>query len=567
MKSSPVLAVLLAWLALALGTLSFALPRIDDLGLYYDEAFLAQQARGFVEPDRAGVHPPSVQNTWIAGRPFPIRNAAYLGSLKSQLLIPSLALFGASPFVLRTTTLVTGLLGLLFFMLWIERLLGGSVAMIAGLLVASDPSFHFFSQFEWGPFTTMLLCRGAGLYLLTLAFEPGRPGSRWFAMSIGAACMGLGVYSRADFVVILAAIAISLLAFRRDLVTAAWRDHRAKLIAGSAVFLLTLSPVFAVLGEVVSAGVEIAGRGDLDYRVEVLASVLDGSHFYRLIAAGGLFDQLFAQPAPATGFVFILCISAIALISLDRRKPAARAGTVGFLLSTTALLGLAMILLPGAVRAHHMLNTLPFPHLIVAAAGVGLWHRTWASEGIRTVARASIVVALVAGLTGNAMTLAATRSLMQETGGKGRWSLALQQFIREVDLAPDAASTEVVSLDWGFHEPLLFTTQRVKLSEPIWAMTQIARRHGRYVMNGDHHTIYLIHEQPYDLFGLGEPFMRVLRVSDPERYTVREHLDGSGELAFKSIRFDRPHELSFDGIFHIRLSEAGPPQPAPAVAP
>ncbi len=177
MSSRPALAVPLVWAVLSLATLSIALPQIDELGLYYDEAFLAQQARGFVEPDRAGIHPASVQTAWIAGRPFPIRNAAYLGSLKSQLLIPSLAVFGASPFVLRVSTLAIGLLGLLFCMLWARRCWGEQVAVISGVLVASDPAFFFFSQFEWGPFTSMLLCRGAGLYFLSLAFAPGKPRS------------------------------------------------------------------------------------------------------------------------------------------------------------------------------------------------------------------------------------------------------------------------------------------------------------------------------------------------------------------------------------------------------
>ncbi len=572
MKPSSALTIVLAWLALTLTTLLIALPQIDDLGLYYDEAFLAQQARDFVEPDRAGVHPPSVQSISIAGRSFPIRNAAYLGSLKSQLLIPSLALFGSSPFVLRTTTLVTGLLGLLFFMLWVNPVLGGGVAMIAGLWVASDPSFHFFSQFEWGPFTSMLLCRGAGLYLLSRALHSDRPGRQWLTLSMGAACMGLGVYSRVDFVVILAALALSLLAFRRDLAVAALRDHRAKLLLGGAVFLLAASPVIAALDPILSAGAQIADRGGFDYRVSVLASVLDGSHFHRVIAAGGLFDKLFAdglsaRDAPATGFIVLLSISVIALVSLDRRSSTARAGTVRFLLSTTLLVGLGMLAIPAAVRAHHMLNTLPFPHLIVATAGVGVWQRSWASDRNRRIARASLMVALIAGLTSNATSLAATRKLIHETGGKGRWSLALQDFIQQLDRAPDAAEIEVVSLDWGFHEPVLFTTEQLRASEPIWVMSQAAAHRVRHVMKGDRRTIYLVHEPPYDLFGLGGQFERALRVSDPERYTVREHRDGVGDLAFKSVRFDRPHELSFDGIFRIKLSEAEPPRPAPVVAP
>ena len=88
-------AVAVAWGVLSVALFAIAIPRVESPGLYYDEAFMAQQARGFVEPDRAGVHPPGTSSTWILGRPFPLRNAAYLGSLKSQLLIPWLAMFGS----------------------------------------------------------------------------------------------------------------------------------------------------------------------------------------------------------------------------------------------------------------------------------------------------------------------------------------------------------------------------------------------------------------------------------------------------------------------------------------
>lgn len=96
-----------AWALLFALAMSAAVPQMDRLGLYYDEAFMAQQARDFVEPGREGLHPASVRSVRVFDRPFPTRNAAYLGSLKSQLLIPSLWLAGASPLVLRITTFAT----------------------------------------------------------------------------------------------------------------------------------------------------------------------------------------------------------------------------------------------------------------------------------------------------------------------------------------------------------------------------------------------------------------------------------------------------------------------------
>lgn len=545
--------VLLGWFVLALVVVACALPRVESLGLYYDEAFLAQQARDFTEPARAGVHPPSVTTTTLAGRPFPIRNAAYLGSLKSQLLIPSLAAFGSSPKVLRVTTLCTGLLGLLLCMLWIARLFDDRTALITGALVASDPTFYFFSQFEWGPFTSMLLCRGAGLWLLAIAFGDDTSWRRWPALVLGAAAMGLGVYSRVDFVVILAALFLGALLLHREVVLGIVRDQAARVAVGAGVFLIAVTPVIVVVGQVLGAGSGIAGRGDFAYRAQVFASTLDGSHFYRLLSAGGLFEEMFADAAPTTSFPYVLGLAAIICTATIAGKSTTTARPFAFALLSAALIGVGMLAIPGAVRAHHMLNVLPLAHLVVATAGVALWDRDWASSRVRAVTRGAVLAALLALLIGNAQTIAATNTLIDETGGVGRFSLALQEFVGEIDSSPEAASTELVSFDWGFHEPALFVSHNLKSVEPIWSLAQRAQSPDGYRTRGSANTVYLIHEAPYDLFGYSALFARALRFVDDEHYAVREHNDRAGALVFKSIRFTQPHTVSFDGVFRIRV--------------
>ena len=566
MKPASTLPVIVVWLLLAAATLAIALPRIDDHGLYYDEAFLAQQARDFVEPERAGVHPPSVTTAYIAGRPFPVRNAAYLGSLKSQLLIPGFAAFGSSVFVLRATTLAIGLLGLLFFMLVAKRWFGGHVAAATGVLVATDPSFYFFAQFEWGPFTSMLLCRGAGLYCLTRAFDPEARGSRWIAAVIGAALMGLGVYSRVDFVVILAGIAVALLVCRRELAVFAWRTQRSMLIVASAAFVVSVIPVVAVVGQVLGAGAGISDRGDLAYRISVLASTLDGSHFHRLISAGGLFDEVFSQTGPVTALPVLIFVALGVLLTLNRAREGQRASGVSFLLLTALLIAVGMLAIPGAVRAHHMLNVLPFTHMIVAVAGTDLWRRSWSSARRQSIVRICVAAALAACLWSNAVSIATTRDLLRDTGGTGRFSVALQELVRQLEASPDAGQTAVVSLDWGFHEIALFTSDRISLNEPIWKMGGAARRASATTFNGNRFTVYLYHDPPYDLFGYGRAFAAALDASDSDHYSVAEHHDRRGGLVFKSVRFDAPHRMTFDGNFHIRLSAATSPPPAPAAA-
>lgn len=567
MKNEPAFLVPGVWLLLATAVFAVAMPRIDDLGLYYDEAFLAQQGRDFVEPQRAGMHPPSVTTTYIAGRPFPVRNAAYLGSLKSQLVIPTFFAFGANTKVLRATTLAIGLFALLFCMLLAKQWFGARVAVATGVLIATDPSFYFFSQFEWGPFTSMLLCRGAGLYCISRAFHPEATNNRWAAVVCGAVLLGLGVYSRVDFAVILAGAATALVACRRDLIASAVQERRGMLIAGALVFAVAVTPVLAVVGQVLGAGAGIADRGDLGYRIQVLLSTLDGSHFYRLIHAGGLFDRMFAEPGPTTALPILLLAGVAITWLLARRSDTQRKSAIGFLWVATLFITVVMLAIPGAVRAHHMLNLLPFVHMIVAIAGVGLWDASWSSQRSRALARMCVAVAAGACIYSNAVAIATTRELIQDTGGIGRFSHARQDLIRKLDASPDAAATQVVSLDWGFHEIALFESHNLVSTEPIWSMGKLARRQGGFIFDGNASTVYLLHAPPYDLFGYSERFAQALPGIDPTRYEMTDHRDRRGDLVFKSARFDAPHRMTFDGTFRIRLSAAATPPRAPAEQP
>ncbi len=554
-------AVLGVWLALSLVTLLHALPRNQALGLYYDEAFMAAQARDFVEPQDRGRHPASVRSMELFGRPFPVRNAAYLGSLKSQLVIPAFAVFGASPFVLRTATLVTALLALLCAMLFAERVFGPAVAIATGLLIATDPGFYFLGQFEWGPFTTNLLCRSLGALLVVAAWQRG-PGRRGTALAAAAGVvLGLGVFSRADFALILAAAGIALLTLHRDLIRVALRERRPAIIAGGLALLLCASPMLlASLALWTSTG-EMADRGGFEVRSAVLATVLDGSHFHRLMAVGGRFDEIFELEAPAGAFGWALGLALIVLVGLGRR--ARRQGVAetpgrmvdsgaAFLLVSSGLLGLAMLLVPGAVRAHHQLNTMPLLQIIVALAGVSLW-RTLARRlpGAGRAAAAALAALGLLVCAANVRVIAATERAIDASGGRGRWSASLDRLAEEIDARGDA---EVVSLDWGFHENLLFLTDSPRLEEPIWILPHALRAGRPWRHDGDDRTVYLVHDAPYDLFGLGPRLLAAARAHAaraPEEIEIETHRSDDGEPAFFSIRILRPHALSYGGQFRI----------------
>ncbi len=556
--SSPA-GTLIAWLAIAVASFAFAGPQIEALGLYYDEAFMAQQARDFTEPARAAVHPPSVTTGELFGRPFPIRNAAYLGSLKSQLAIPGFALFGATKMTLRYSTMAVALLGLLLAMLAARRVFDDRVAIAMGVLVASDPAFHFFSHFEWGPFTSLFLCRAAGVWLLLVGVAR-RSTSAWIASAV---CFGLGVYSRVDFAVILAGYALALLVVARPWLARVWKEQRPQLMFAGAGFAVSLLPVAVVVADVLGAGGGITGRGDLAYRAEVLLSILDGSHFARLLEVGGRFEAMFVHDAVSTVFpaVFAACLIVVAVLAL--RGDGSERARVGWLVISLIAIAGAMLAIGGAVRAHHMLNIAPLPQLVVAAALVGAAQAPTRSQGGGRAVRALAAITLLLCVASNVAVLVGTADTIHETRGTGRFSHALEQFAIALD-GEERPGLEVVALDWGFHEPVHFSTTKLESREPIWKISQAMVGGKTWEADGGVDTIYLMHEGEDDLFRLGEPFARLVRIHR-EHARVEEYRDGRGDVVFESVRFDRPHTLSYAARegFRLRWREAGllPPSP------
>ena len=543
--------ILAGWLLISLAVGAAALPGIDRLGLYYDEAFLAQQARDFVGPAAGGTHPASVRSVTLWDRPFPVRNAVYLGSLKSQLLIPALAWAGSSPRVVRTATLATALLALLLAMLWAARLFGEETALLMGVLVASDPTFYFFSQFEWGPFTTNFLCRSAAALAAVMAWRSASPARAIAGAVTAGAFLGLGVFSRADFILIPAAAAIALGLCRPDLVRQMLVERRGALIGFAAAFSLAALPMITSLAGLLGSASVAGQRGDLFFRARVLWQSLDGSHFLRLMESGGLFERAAQVDAPS-GLLGWMILPAAAVLMVDGiRKYGRRALNApdprAFLLVFSLLLTTLMLALPGAVRAHHQLNTLPLLHLIVASAALTLWRREggWGTARIRL----GIAVLLTGTAVANLVLIHRTTDFIDTTGGRGRWSHALSDFARELNARPGEA---VVSLEWGFHEPLLFLTRDVPLEESTWALSRSLASGQPWVRDADAGTTYLVHDSPYDLFGLGPRFLMAARVAGPEIARIRSHEDGAGEPAFYSVRVLGPHRVHYDGAFRIR---------------
>jgi hypothetical protein len=523
--------LLLTWLALCGGALSLA-ATADGPGMLYDEAWLAQQGRQVVDPLREGLMPPGTQKTWLFGRPFPLFALPYLGSLKSQLLVPAIAMFGNELAAVRGATLGVAMLALLATLAVARRIFGLRVALLTGALLASDPTVFFHAQWEWGPFTTGWLCRATGALLLLRGYSEMQRA----ATLTGAFALGLGVYNRADFVLIGLACLLGLAIFHAPALRALWRTRRGELIGACAVFLLGALPMLLNARRVFGTMGDLTTRGDLTERIQVLISTLDGSYAYRLMAAGGRYEILDQISAPTALLALACAVAVVAcLVEAVRRGPASLRDGRGVLAVACVGIAAAMLALPGATRAHHMLNLTPFVQLLVGAQLV----RGIDAGGTRRAVAALASAALI--LTG-ATVIETTRSLIRETGGRGWWSDQIAGVGEELDQEPGAVA---VSLDWGFHLQLLFSTDNLIVLEPFWQIGSALASQGVWSHRGDERHVYLVHDEPYDRFGFGPRFLATARQLG-DRALIRAHQDREGEPAFFTVRVNQPHTLFVD---------------------
>lgn len=549
-----VLALALTFALLAGGVFAFVGRDIDVPGLYYDEVIQAEPAVQFLAEDGKPSEIPGARTVRLFGGWFPVAIQPYMGALKSQALIPVFAAFGADTASLRLATTTAAVLGLLFALLWARDLLGIRVAIVAGVMLACDPSFLWIGRHDWGSFSLALLCRCGGLAFVTRGWQR-RSVVRLF---LGGLCFGLGVYNKVDFGVVLAAAALALLAVRPSVVVESLRSRALSSLAGAVGLLLGALPVIASAGAVLAATRSVVRRqsevaGDWLEKLQTLGAMLDGSYFHRLMLSGGSFEGMFRVEGAAFG-VFGLAFAA-ALVALgvllqrDRRRGELDRAQAFVWLATLAI-AVGLFLTPRTIRIHHALNLYPFPQLVVATALVRLFDWKPGDPARRSLARAAAALLLAAIVAGNLYVDGKIRETVCTSGGKGRWSDSLGAFAEELAARPDAVA---VGLDWGFSGPMKWTTRELEVVEPIWLMRRPHISKQKWQIDGGPENVYLVFEDELAVFEFGSEFLALVNALPPGDASIRRHADREGDVAFLSVRFPRPHRLAYSGRFELDM--------------
>ncbi|HJO24109.1 MAG: hypothetical protein QF890_12465 [Myxococcota bacterium] len=540
------LTLLVASTALCAAVLGFAARHLDTPGLYYDEVIQATPASEFLREGGRPLQIPGARNTRLFGGWFPLMTQPYMSALKSQLLIPVFGLFGADGATLRRATLVWGCLGLVLCMLWMRAVWGVGLAVLAGTLLAFDPSFLFVTRHDWGSVSLALVFRGGGLWLLATGWQ--RDSVR--RLALGGLLLGLGVTNKLDAAAFVAGAALATAVAwlgpgLRGLASRprATASAGAGLLAGAAPMLVTLPSVLSATRTMLhNAGV----RGDeWAEKLGAWQRFLDGSYFERLVLAGGSFERMGGSAeATSSAFPWLLGASAIvvaAVVLRDHKRGGADPRDVFALTAATAT-ALLLLAVPRASRIHHVMNVLPLPQLIVALAATHLWRSRNAAV------RAAAALGVTAVLAGSAYAASQTMDTLRTTGGIGRWSGTLARFAQTL---PD--DTVVVSLDWGFHAPLVLLRPELELEEPVWRLLHSAPGGPSPTLAGTTRHVYLVQEPETEVFSMGGALLRAVGALPHGAVRIESVRDGDDRPVFKAVRFAGPHQLVYRGEFEVLL--------------
>jgi hypothetical protein len=526
--------LLVGWLVLAAFLFGIGRENLSSPGLFYDEAVYAGLTKDFLADKPPGHHMPGVATARVLGGPLPVFVQAYLGALKCWLLIPAFKIFGSTLAVLRASNLFFCATALLIFMLWTWRLLGLCAALIAGMLLASDPAFFFLGVIDWGSLLPSLLCRFAGFFLVLLAWR--RQSAR--LVLLAGIALGLGFFNKIDFAVLLMGTTAAAVCAYGRLLKPLLSERRIFIFLTALGFTVGGGMMFLRLPFIISStfsGNNPAHPGELAEKIHTWRAMFDGSYFYRLMDAGGVFDKMYQAPSPVwTPFGIVVVIAVLILLAnvifSAKENPAPR--TKIFLLLSAAFVTLGVFILPGAVRIHHTTLVYPFPHLLIAAAVVTVCRHPWKVFSLKRIACGLAAITLILLVFHQVSAIVRTQQLIRETGGRGWWSNALVKFSDEIKNRPNLV---VSSLDWGFNEQLEFLADGTQLEEPFWQFAAGSQPE----LPRDTNHIYLAHPPEFALSPLGAQFMESV-ARENKNAVVQPWRDGQGKIVFYSIAFTAP---------------------------
>lgn len=447
-------------------------------GLHMDEANHYAFVPGMKSESAAKLHHYRLPDNYLDRRDhvmqFPILGGSIYNSPTTGYLgLPYFAVAGHSVASLRIFSALIGLAAILSLAMLVGRIFGWPAALLAGAIIATDPTHVFSVRSQGVPFWPVILFWALAANFLLTAVRT-RNLSVWPVIASGA-CLGLSVL--AYFVGIFLALPLVVTAFivlrKRPLHLAAF------VLAG----VLAYSPMFYALFSINAANPDLLrnfGMPDWTSRPSIATFSIENLSRLKTITVGAFGDHEFALWITGRGAIdftlprllaFALAAGLIVVIAFLRREtPTSQRVFYGLFGAILALYFCGLGLLK-ATSLHHML-----PITVLAAAACA------ATVTARGLVRPLAAAACALLITSNLLVLNAAHDRLVETGGRGFHNERYSQ------LAPlfegPMRDYHPVFAGWGFHLQFLFLTDgRVPYafvgSPDVERIGQLVAKHSR----------------------------------------------------------------------------------------
>lgn len=394
----------------------------------------------------------------VFGFELPVMLLPYLGAFKSWLFQPLLSFLEAAALTFRLPLLLTAAASVGMFYSLLNRTAGRHAAIAGALLLATDANFVISSAIDFGPivFLHFFLLAGA---LLLLRFERTQL-PRYLAL--GFFVFGLALWHKALFIWMLVGLGTATLAvFPRRV----WEQFSLK-NAGLAAASLCLGAAPLIYYNVVSHG-HTLDTGDvmsaptsMEQKARLLKRTLDGSGMMGFLTdetwkpestrrPSGLFGAVSVRVNNAIGglqwdWMFYAFLAACCLLPWLWFTPARKPAVFAFVyLAATWAQILALPNTGGTI--HHAILLWPFPHFLMAVAGVELGRR-FGRQGLRAMTAVLVLMVACNGLMVN--------QYVAHLATGGTTAIFTEAVYPLFDYLNSMGSRHFATVDWGYADTL-----------------------------------------------------------------------------------------------------------------
>lgn len=488
---------------------------IPRLGIEDDEALFA-----------SGIFGPrsDLYAITFGDRLLPVMIMSYIGALKTWLMRPVLNAFGASVWAIREPAMIAGVASIWLTYVLVRRMAGARAAVIATILLATDPLYLLTTCFDWGPVALQHLLVIAAVYLI-VRFAQNESS---LALAGAFFLFGLALWDKAVAAWMLAGLATAaILIFHRDV---------RRLATPRRIVIATLA--FAA-GSLPLITYNIASRGGTfrgNIGAEQTGIAQKAAVLLETANGRGLFGYLTAsdQPRPAhtadgprsTLFPYALALALLCwpLAGAKPIRPAAFAAVA------TAAAWLLMALNAGTGGSvHHTILLWPWPIVFVAVS--------FAAASKRPIARHGLIAVTVLLAAGNILVANTYRTEMKDRGGSPSWTDAIFPLADRVKSLP---VRNVYCADWGITDSLRLVS-RGKV--PVRDISGLLKTESRDVglmtrIITDDAAVFITHTSQFEFFpGTAETLIKEAAQRGYRPQSLAVINDSFGRPMFEVLRF------------------------------